>query len=409
MTRGAQGLGLSMAEFVTMMAMMMALTALSVDIMLVALPSMASDFGLTDPNQQQFIVTVYLMSFAAGHLFAGPISDRFGRRPVILGGLVIYSIGAILAVVAESFTVLLVARVIQGLGAAGPRVVAVAVIRDNFSGRAMSQVMSFVMTVFIMVPIIAPALGSFITLVGSWHLIFVFLLAFAIVGFGWIYMRLRETNPELAEGETRAGVRVAIRTMVGSRQTVGYVLSLGFVFGCLMNYVATSQQLFADIYGIVDWFPLVFASGAGAMVVSSLVNARLVQRLGMRFLSHGALLLMVALAGLMSIVMAVMPIIPVFVFLPFIILCFFLVGLILPNFNAIAMEPLGRVAGTGAAFVGFVMTGAGAILGGTLGQLYDQTVHPMILGYFIYASIVLIIVTITEKGRILQPSQGHSE
>ncbi|WP_108659867.1 Bcr/CflA family efflux MFS transporter [Acuticoccus kandeliae] len=407
MNREANALGLSMGEFVAMMAMMMAMTALSVDVMLVVLPDMAAYFSLTDPNQQQFIVTVYLVAFATGHLIAGPLSDRLGRRPIIMAGLVVYFIGGAVALSADSFTMLLVGRAIQGIGAAGPRVVAVAVVRDNFAGRAMSQVMSFIMMVFIMVPIIAPAIGSLIAMAGSWHTIFAFLLLVAALNLVWVYLRLPETNKALIEHKPVTLVE-AIRLMINSRLTMGYMLALGFLFGGLMNYVATSQQLFADVYGIVDWFPAAFASGAAAMVVATFVNARLVQKLGMRLLSHGALLALIGASILASLSLLVSAEMPVAMMLGFTIICFFCIGIILPNFNAIAMEPLGRVAGTGAAFVGFVMTGIGAVLGGAMGQLYNQTVGPLVLGYLIYSSIVLAIVLVTERGKILTPSTAHA-
>jgi len=261
----ARSLGLSMVEFVGMMAILMALTALSVDIMLVVLPEIAADFGLEDPNLQQFMVTTYLAAFATGHIIAGPMSDRLGRRPILLVGLLVYIAGSALAMVADSYAMLLTARAIQGLGASGPRVVAVAVIRDRFVGRSMSQVLSFVMTVFIMLPIIAPALGTAIAWAGSWPPIFGFLLLVGVGTFAWVFVRLPETNPRHGPGALQpVPVITAVATIARSRQTVGYMLALGLVFGCLLIYIATSQQLLADIYGIVDWFPLVFASVAGS-------------------------------------------------------------------------------------------------------------------------------------------------
>lgn len=395
----------SVAEFVGMMAMSMALTALSVDIMLTVLPEIAAEYALNDPNTQQFVITAYMAAFAAGHLVVGPLSDRVGRKPVLIGGFLVYAAGTVLAIVAHSFEVLLAARIIQGLGAAGPRVVAVAVVRDRFVGRGMSQIMSIVMMVFIMLPVIAPALGSLITTMGSWHLIFVVLLVFALAVLGWVSMRLEETNPRSGPNVAPAvGIGEALRTIVQSRQTVGYTLSLGFVFGCLLTYIASAQQIFADIYGVVDWFPAIFASGAGSMVLSSLFNSRMVETVGMRRLSHGAMVCFVVLVVAANMVHPIVGEFPLPVLVVFLMLTFFLVGVMMPNFNALAMEPLGRIAGTGSSFVGFAMTGAGAFLGGAMGQLYDGTSRPLVMGYGLYAVCALLLVLFTERGRLMQPS-----
>ncbi|WP_202913253.1 multidrug effflux MFS transporter [Acuticoccus sediminis] len=394
-----------MAEFVGMMAMSMALTALSVDIMLVALPNIAADFGLLDPNSQQFVITAYMAAFATGHLVVGPLSDRIGRKPVLIGGFVVYIGGTLLAIFAHSFEALLAARVIQGLGASGPRVVAVAVVRDRFVGRGMSQIMSIVMMVFIILPIIAPSLGSLLALLGSWQPIFMFLLIFSIGIMIWVSTRLEETNPRSGSGSHKAvPILRAVRIILQSRQTVGYTMSLGFIFGCLLTYIASAQQLFEDVYDVVTWFPLIFASVAGGMVVASLVNSRFVEKIGMRRLSHGSLLLFVALALVTNLIHAIVGEFAMLPLVAFLSVSFFLIGLMLPNFNALAMEPLGSIAGTGSSFVGFAMTGMGAILGGTIGQMYDGSAHPLIVGYGLFAVISLAIVVVTERGRLMHAS-----
>ncbi|MEO1102283.1 MAG: multidrug effflux MFS transporter [Pseudomonadota bacterium] len=396
---------LPMTEFVTLMAFLMALTALSVDIMLPVLPDIVATYGLDDPNKQQFMVTVYLAAFASGHIIAGPLSDRIGRRPVLLAGLAVYLCGTLIAIVAQSYTVLLIARAVQGLGASGPRVVAVAVVRDRFVGRGMSQVMSFIMTVFIMLPVVAPAIGAVLGGLGSWRTVFLFLLIFGICTAFWVALRLPESNPRTGpDAKPPVPILLAVKTLWSTPQTVGYMIALGFVFGCLMTYIATTQQIFADIYGIVDWFPLVFASVAGTMIISAVVNARLVKRVGMRRLSHGAALSLVALSAIAGLGLLVADPPHIAVLMSFLALAFFLIGLILPNFNALAMEPLGQIAGTGSAFVGFVMTGLGVLLGGAAGQFYDGTVDPLIAGFVLYSSVVVCVVALTERGKLMQPS-----
>ncbi len=397
-----------MGEFVTLTAFMMAITALSVDVMLPVLPSIVEAFALGDPNQQQYMVTVYLGAFAIGHIFVGPLSDRLGRKPALLGGLLIYIVGSAMAIFADSYTTLLVARAVQGLGAAGPRVVAVAIVRDRFVGRAMSQVMSFVMTVFIILPVIAPTIGASIGALGTWRHVFVVLLLFAAGTFVWTLMRMPETNPRTGPlARKPVSIRVALATICSNGQTVGYMLALGFIFGCLMTYISSTQQLFADIYGIVDWFPLVFASVAGMMIVSSFTNNRLVRTMGMRRLSHGAILALMATSALMWVGVEIFGSPHLAVLMVFLSLAFFLIGLVLPNFNALAMEPLGAIAGTGSSFVGFVMTGMGAILGGIIGQLYDGTVYPLLGGFFLYSAMVVVIIYFAEGRKLMQPAATH--
>lgn len=401
---------LPMWEFVTLVAFFMAVTALSVDIMLPVLPNIVDEFGLQDQNDQQFMVTVYLVFFAIGQIFCGPISDRFGRKPVLVAGLVLYMVGTLISIVSGSYAILLVSRAVQGLGASAPRIIAVAVVRDRFVGRAMSQVMSFVVTVFIMLPLIAPALGAAIGGFGSWRYVFGFLFLFGLGTAVWAALRLPETNPH-GDGadSTPIPLSAAVKTVVANRLTVGYMLALGFIFGCLLGYIASTQQVFADIYGIVDWFPLVFASVAVMMVVASLTNARMVRTVGMRRISHGAMLGQVVVSVVALLVSFVVDPLPLPVLLIFLGLSFFLIGLILPNFNAMAMEPLGRVAGTGSSVIGFVMTGLGAVLGGVAANYYDQTLHPLLWSFVIYSIVVVIIVYAVEKGQILRPHENQAE
>ena len=401
-------LPMAMWEFVTLVAFFMAVTALSVDIMLPVLPDIVDEFGLADQNDQQFMVTVYLIFFAIGQIFCGPISDRFGRKPVVVAGLGIYMAGTLLSIVSDSYAILLASRAIQGLGASAPRIIAVAVVRDRFVGRAMSQVMSFVVTVFIMLPLIAPALGASIGAgFGSWRYVFGFLFLFGLGTAVWSALRLPETRPDTGHDPVPLGA--AVRMVLANQLTVGYMLALGFIFGCLLGYIASTQQVFADIYGIVDWFPLVFASVAVMMVVASLTNARLVRTVGMRRISHGAMIGQVILSfAALFLSFAIDPL-PLPVTMIFLGLSFFLIGLILPNFNAMAMEPLGRVAGTGSSVIGFVMTGLGAVLGGVAANYYDQTLHPLLWSFAIYSSVVVIIVYAVEKGQILRPHAHPAE
>ncbi len=385
----------------------MALTALSIDVMLPALPALADAFSIADANQRQFVVTAYLLGFAMGQPLCGPLSDRFGRKPVVVAGLCVYALGSLGAVFASDFSVLLWSRALQGLGSASPRIMAVAIVRDRFSGRAMARVMSFVMMVFIIVPILAPALGEGILALAPWRWIFAFLTAAGLLALIWSMFRL----PETRHGEDRLplslrALGLALRTVIGNRCSVGYTVALGFMFGNLMSYIGSAQQIFVDTYDLGPLFPLAFGSIACFMALSSLVNSRLVLRLGMRRISHAALLAYIAVCAAMAIAgYPEHP--PLLVFCGFLAATFFFFGLTVPNFNALAMEPLGHVAGTASSVLGSYTTAAGALFGWLIGQSFDGTVRPLEIGLSLLAVMALIAVLVTERGRLFV--QRHSD
>ncbi|AWK85911.1 multidrug effflux MFS transporter [Azospirillum thermophilum] len=395
-------IGLGFVEFVALTALLMAMTALSIDIMLVALPEIAHEYRLAGANDQQFIITAYMLGFAVGQPFHGPLSDRFGRKPVLAVGLVIFAIGSLGAALAPSFGLLLAARALQGFGAAAPRIVAIAIVRDCFVGREMARVMSFVMMVFIIVPIIAPMVGESILWVGTWPWVFGVLFLASAVALVWSGLRLPETRPA---GDrmplTAAALGNAFHRVVTTRVTVGYTVAAGFMFGGLLSYVGSAQQIFVDVYKLGDLFPLAFGAIAAAMALASLTNARLVGRLGMRRVSHVALIINLLSWGVLA-VLGFPQELPLFVFCGFLAVSFFCFGLIGPNFNALSMEPLGHVAGMGSSFIGFYTTAAAALCGWMVGQSFDGTVRPLCIGFLSLGALALLTVLVTERGRLFQ-------
>lgn len=394
-----------MAEFVAIVALMMALTALSIDVMLPALPAISADFALAGENDRQLVVTTFLIGFGLGQPIHGPLSDRFGRKPVLMLGLSIFAVGSALATWAPDFQTLLIARLLQGFGGAAARVVSNAVVRDCFSGREMARVMSMAMTVFILVPIVAPAVGTVIQMASGWHSIFALLMVAAAVTAAWVAFRLPETRR--AEDRTPLTPSYLARAawlVVSNRITLGYTVATGFLFAILMSYVGSAQQLFVEVYGLGDLFPLMFGSLAGAIAIASMVNARLVARMGTRRLSHLALIGLVGLSAVMA--AAGFPAKPPLALLGIYLgACFFCFGLLMPNFNAIAMEPLGRVAGMASSFIGFLTTVMGAFGGWLIGQSFDGTARPLVFGFAALGAAALAVVLVTEKGRLLQPAQ----
>jgi MFS transporter, DHA1 family, multidrug resistance protein len=401
-----QGAAISFFEFVVLIAFLMALTALSIDIMLPALPQIGAVFSISNANDQQAIVTCYLLGFAAGQLLYGPLSDQVGRKPVLLGGLAIFIIGTIGALAAGGFGWLLAARGVQGIGGGGERVVAIAVVRNHFSGRHMARVMSFVMMVFIVVPVFAPAMGQTLMHLGSWQPIFYVLLAAGTAAMIWAGMRLPETRPPDLGTRTIPSAS-ALQMALLTRQSVGYAIGMGFMFGCLMSYIGTAEQIFVDVYQLGDRFPIVFGAVASVMALASFTNAQLVERIGMRRLSHSALVgfLLVSLI-LCAVSQPGHP--PLVIFGGLLAACFYLFGLIVPNFNAMAMQPLPQIAGTASSLIGFYSTAAGAGFGWTIGHFFNGTVLPLALGFAGLSLAALAAAFVVERGRLFQPQEQQA-
>jgi len=386
----------SFVEFVGLMALLMALTALSIDIMLPALPQIGEFFRLTEPNDRQLVVTSYMIGFAVGQLIFGPLSDRFGRKSMLMLGLGIYVVGSLGAIIVEDFDHLFLARTIQGFGAASSRVISVAVVRDLFSGWRMARVTSLVMIVFITVPMIAPSLGQGLLYIGDWSLIFEFLLVVGIAAIIWSGLRLPETRPA-EQGGGRIKFSRALTWTLTSPETVGYAIATGFVFGCLMAYINSAQQIFVEVYGLGAAFSLVFALLASVQALAAFTNSRLVEKHGMRRVSHAALL--VFCAGSLGLVAAAFFEPPLVIFAGLLAVVFFAFGLLMPNFNAIAMQPVGPVAGTASSFIGFYTTAAGAILGWAIGAHFDGTVLPLATGFAVLGCAALGTVLFVERKR----------
>lgn len=394
------------AEFVAIIALLMGMTAFSIDNLLPAFGAIRADFALADPNEVQVLVYAYLFGIGVAQFFYGPISDVMGRRPILFAGLAIYAAGGVIALFAPDFGTLVAARLVQGIGAAAGRVLAVAIVRDRFEGREMARIMSLSMMVFLTVPIIAPALGSLILVLGSWHLIFLAMLVLAGLVWGWFGLRMPETlHPEYRIPFSFLSIGRGIIVTLRSRRTLGYAMAIGLMMGSLMAYVGSASQVFqTDVYRLGHLFPVAFAAVAAIMAVASFLNAALVRRLGMRRLSHGGMCGFVAAGAAMvaaAIVFDGKP--PVVLFCALVAAGQFLFALTVPNFNSIAMEPLGAVAGTASSFIGGFTTLMSSVLGYLVGRAFDGTVLPLSLGYLVLGAIAALFVLWAEKGRLF----GH--
>ncbi len=389
-------------EFIALVAALMALNALAIDIMLPGLQQIGASLGVENENHRQYVITAYILGFGAPQLLYGPISDRLGRRGPLMVGMVVYVAAAAAASFAPSFEMLLALRFLQGIGAAGTRVIAVSLVRDVFGGRAMAEVMSLVFMVFMIVPVIAPLLGQGVMLFSEWPVIFVLMAAIAAVATLWTFVRLPET---LARERRRpfsvAAVLDGFRIVLTNRVALSYTIASTLVFGGLFGFINSAQQIYVGIYGLGVWFPVLFAAVAGMMAVSSFANARLVGRLGMRRLSHGALLGFLAV-NLVTFALALAGPVPLVVFATLFTLATLQFGWIGSNFNAIAMEPLGHVAGTASAVQGFVQTLGGGLIGAGIGQAFDGTVVPFTAGFCLLGFGALALVLVGERGRLFR-------
>jgi MFS transporter, DHA1 family, multidrug resistance protein len=390
-------------EFVIIIASIMALNPLAMDMMLPALPDIRSAFHIADPNHPQMVLSTFLFGFGVGQFVMGPLSDRFGRRPVLIGGMVIYVLASVLAVAAPSFATLLLARLLQGLGTSATRVIATSIVRDCYAGRRMASVMSLAMMVFIAVPVIAPSFGQAIMLLEQWRGIFVVLMVYGVVALIWSALRMPETLPEGQRKSLAIGdVMRAYWQTVSNRQTLGYALACACVWGALIAFVFSSQQLFTDIYHLGHYFPLAFAAAAIGVAIAGFLNSRIVGRLGMRVISHGALVLY-ALVAVVMLAAVKLQVLPLALFIALAMLMMFAFGLMMANFTALAMEPHGSIAGTASSLFGSITTLIGIGIGIAIGESYDGTLLPFATGFFICAVGALSIAAATEKGRLFRP------
>jgi len=392
-------------EFVVVIASIMALNPLAMDMMLPALPNIGSAFHIEVANRPQMVLSTFLLGFGVGQFVMGPLSDRFGRRPVLLGGMAVYCIASLLAIAAPSFETLLLARALQGLGTSATRVIAVSIVRDCYAGRKMASVMSLAMMVFIAVPVIAPSFGQAVMLLAQWRGIFIVLMLYGVAALIWSALRMPETLP-VSERKSIAirDVLGAFRQTVTNRQTFGYALAAGGVMGSLFAFVFSSQQIFTEIYHLGHYFPLAFAAIAVGVAIAGFLNAKIVGRVGMRVMSHTALVIFVAVAGTMFAATR-LQMLPLPLFMVLAGLMMFAFGLMMANFTALAMEPQGHIAGTASSLYGSITTLLGIGIGATIGQDYDGTLVPFTTGFFLCTLAALGVVLVVEKGRLFRPHQ----
>lgn len=392
-------------EFVVVIASIMALNPLATDMMLPALSEIGASFHVSNANRWQSVLSAFLFGFGIGQFVMGPLSDRFGRRPVLLGGMAVYCVASLLVIVAPSFETLLLGRALGGLSTSATRVIATAIVRDCYAGRRMASVMSLVIMVFITVPVIAPSFGQAVMLLTHWRGIFIILTVYGMLALLWSALRLPETLPV----PNRRSIAIrdvidAFRQTVTNRQTLGYTLAAGAIQGTLFAFMFSSQQIFTQAYRLGHYFPLAFAAIAIGIALAGFLNSRFVGRFGMRVITHGALIGYVIVAAIL-LTAATADMLPLASFMILAMLMMFAFGLMFANVTALAMEPQGHIAGTASSLYGSVTTLLGVGIGYAVGQDYNGTLVPLAIGFFLCAVAALGIILVVEKGRLFQPHQ----
>lgn len=389
-------------ELVIMVAALMSLNALAIDIMLPALSNISEHYSLTRDNDQQLVIFAYIAGFGAPQLVFGPISDRFGRKGLLSLCLIAYAIAGVACILTSSFTTLLIARFVQGIFASGVRVIAVSIVRDLLAGRAMARIMSLVMTVFMVVPILAPTIGAGVMLVAPWQWTFGVLSVAAVLNLIWIQIRLPETLPDDARqplSVKQSGA--AYWQVLTTRITFGYMCASGVIFGALFAFVAASEQIFTDVFEKHDTFTLWFAGVAASLAASNFMNSRVVERFGMRRISHTVLILFIALA-LINVATLYTVGEKLWLFYPLFCLTFACFGMLGANFTALAMEPQGKIAGTASAAYGFASTTVSSFIGYLVAGQFDGTIAPFMWGFVTLGVSSLTIIFVTERFKLFQ-------
>jgi DHA1 family bicyclomycin/chloramphenicol resistance-like MFS transporter len=385
-------------EFIALLAMMISLVAMSIDTMIPALSQIGKDLAVQRDNSTQLIISLFILGIAVGQMVYGPLSDRTGRRPAVFAGFGLFIVGCLLSIAAVNFPMMLAGRMIQGLGLAGPRVVAMAIIRDQYEGRAMARVMSFIMAVFIIVPAVAPALGQVILMVAGWRAIFGAFLSLALAVLIWFALRQPETlNPLHRMPFSLRRVGMVFREICAIREAWGYTLAAGFIFGAFQGYLNSAQQLFQIQYHRGNWSPAYYAVLALSIGGASLMNTSLVMRIGMRSLTRRSsrhLSWISIFFGVVAYMLHGHP--PLWTLMTYLIICFFCLGLLFGNLNALAMRPLGHIAGSGAAMVGSFSILLAVPLGIIIGQAYDGTILPLVGGFALLGTISAIVIRRSE-------------
>jgi MFS transporter, DHA1 family, multidrug resistance protein len=384
--------GISTREFTILVAFMMSITAISIDAILPALGAISQDIHLVHANQAQYILSAVFLGMALGQLICGPLSDAIGRKKILYAGISLFLCGSVVCFLAQDIETILIGRFLQGLGVAGPYVSAISIVRDKFSGREMAKIMSFVMLIFITVPALAPSLGQAILFLASWRYIFVLYIFYSVAIGLWIFLRLEETLP--AENRIPFTVRGFVngfKEVISNRVTMSFTVCMGLLFGGFVGYLNSSQQIFQVMFNTGKMFTVYFGVLAALFGAASLVNSQLVEKWGMHYISKRAIIGII-LSSVLFLGLHRVADIQLWMFMLYASAIFFCFGLVFGNINALAMEPMGHVAGIASAIIGSVSSILSMIIGTSIGQMFNNTVVPVTTGFLIMSSLAMMVM-----------------
>ena len=391
-------------SFIALMAVLMSLTAISIDAMLPALGQIGEDLAVQNPNDVQLVISSLFVGLAIGILFFGPFADSFGRKKAIYLGISIFLFGCIASIFSNSFEIMLLGRVLQGFGTASCRIATMCMIRDKFEGNAMARIMSFIMIIFILSPALAPSLGQVILLFAHWRVIFIVMFFIGISSVAWLAIRQEETlKPENRHPFKIRPILHAVHETVNNKISRGYTIASGIIFGAFVGYLNSAQQILQEQYALGGAFAVVFGFLALALGIASFANSRWVYKYGMEKICHTSLLVMVGATTIflpISLFFNGNP--PLILLIIYLLIVFFCCGLLFGNFNTMAIHPLGHIAGAASSVIGCIQTLLSASLGATIGYLYNGTINPLIIGFFILGIWSFLLVSRLGKSQQIQ-------
>ncbi len=381
-------------ELVFLLAMFTSIGALTIDLQLPAMPLILQSFGLTENNQQQWIITAYMLGFAMAQIFYGPVADSVGRRPVLLFGLVLYALASLVCIFADSYVWFLAARALQGVGAAACRIMVNTITRDFYAGNEMAKVTSLVMMIFIMVPVLAPSLGYFIMNLGAWQNILYVYVGFGLLILIWTWLRLPESlNPDNSSPLDFRRIKIAFIRVIREPVSMAFAVVSGIIFSGFMAYLNSAEQIYSDIYQVGHLFPYIFGVIALFFGVAAFLNAKIVMKHGALVVTRRAMLTMV-LSNLLFMVVTMLfhGLPPLWFLILMLIVINVCIGMAYGNLIAIAMYPLGKQAGMGSSVVGVVSAVLASVLGILLSQQLTTTIYPVVIGFFVTSLLALLLV-----------------